>query len=92
MFIYKLLRDILKLDMGEKSCYKITDTKYLYVENWCSIDDKWFTTLELVNGEDVNDVWELYETLEIITLDYKNKAELKEGIKLILKLYKIKYK
>lgn len=89
---YKLLRNILKMDLGESNCYKIDDTKILYVENWYDEQGDWFTTLELVDGEEVNDNYKLNEILEIVTLKYKDKKEIKEGIKLVLRCYRYKYK
>lgn len=89
---YTLTKNILKMDIGETNCYQIADTKFLYVENWCDENGEWFTILELNDGEEVNDVYELNEVLEIVTLKYGNKKEIKEGIKHLLKCYRWKYK
>lgn len=80
----KLPKDILKMDLGETNCFKITDGKFLYVENWCDEGGNWFTTLELNNGSDTNDRYELDEVVEIITLEYRNKEEIMYGVMYIL--------
>ena len=65
----RLLRDILRMDLGETNCFKISDTKFLYVENWCNNDGGCFITLELNDGIEINNQYELGEILEVVTLD-----------------------
>ena len=86
MRAYMILRSILKMDIGETNCFKITNNRFLYAENWCDEDGNWFTTLELNDGEEVDGKYKLNEILEIIVFDYKDKEEIKEGIKFLLKL------
>lgn len=84
MLRYKMLKDILKMEIGEETIFKITDNRFLYVDNWCDEDGSWYTTLELIDGKETENEFDLGEILEIITLEYGNKEEIKFGIKYIL--------
>ena len=66
------------MDIGEATCFKITDNRFLYVENWCDEDGNWFTTLELNNGKEVDSRYDLDEVVEVVTLNYKDKKTIKE--------------
>lgn len=83
----RLLKDILRMDLGENDCIKVADGKFLYVENWCDTKGNCFTTLELNNGSETDEGYELDEVLEIITLEYKNKKETMYGIIYMLSQY-----
>lgn len=84
MLRYKMLREVLKMEIGEETIFKITDNRFLYADNWCDEDGSWYTTLELVDGKEIDGKFELGEILEIVTLEYGNKEEIKLGIKYIL--------
>jgi hypothetical protein len=84
MKAYMILRSVLKMDIGETNCFKIKDNRFLFVDNWCDEDGTWCTTLELTDGEEVDGKYDLREILEIVTLDYGNKEDLKDGIKFML--------
>lgn len=92
MFAYVLLKNILKMDIGETNCYQIAETKFFYVENWCDENGKLYTILELNDGEEVDDVYILNEVLEIVTVDYKNKEEIKKAIRHLLRCYRQMYR
>lgn len=91
MKLYRLSKDISKMDIGEVDCIKITDDKFLYVENWYDEKGNWFTTLELNNGEEVDGKYDLEEVIEVVTLDYGDKKAIKEGLKFMLSCCKKRY-
>ena len=84
MRICKLLRDIMKMDISETNCFKITNDKFLYVENFYDEKGNWFTILELNEGREIDNKYELEKIIEIVSLDYKNKKQIKEGLKFML--------
>ena len=53
MLRYKILKEVSKMEIGEQTCFKITDNRFLYADNWCDEDGSWYTTLEYGNKEEI---------------------------------------
>ena len=78
-----ILKEILSMTMGETNTFKITDDKYLFVDNW-NVGDRDFTSLELNSGEETEDGYVLDEVLECGTYDFGNKEDVRSGIEYMI--------
>lgn len=76
----KILKEIMTMKMGETDTFKITDNRFLFVENWSGGDGEDFTSLELNSGEEIDDTYVLDEVLECGTYDFGNKEDITSGI------------
>ena len=74
-----ILKEIMTMKMGETNTFKITDNRFLFVDNW-NFDDDNFTSLELNSGEEIEDAYVLDEILESGTYDFGNEEDIKNGI------------
>lgn len=75
----KILKEIMGMKMGETDTFKITNNRFLFVENW-SVDGEGFTSLELNSGEEIDDMYVLDEVIECGTYDFGNKEDITSGI------------
>lgn len=74
-----ILKEIMAMEMGETNTFKITDNRFLFVENWSWRDDN-FTSLELDYGKETEDGYVFNEILETATYDFGNEEDIKNGI------------
>lgn len=72
-----ILKEILSMKIGETNTFKITDNRFLFVDNWNFNDDK-FTSLELNSGKETENGYELDSILESATYDFGNKKRHKK--------------
>lgn len=75
-----LIKEILSMEMGETHTFKITDNRFLFVDNWSYGDGEDFTSLELNSGEEINETYLLDEVLECGTYDFGNEEDIRSGI------------
>lgn len=75
-----ILKEILKMEMGETKTFKISDTRFLFVDNWTVGDGEDFTSLELNTGWEEQGDFVLDKILECGTYDFKNATDIKTGI------------
>ena len=80
----KILEEILLMEMGDTNTFKITDERFLFVDNWSVGDGEDFTSLELNTGKEENGVYVLDEILECATCDFGNRAEVESAIEYII--------
>lgn len=80
----KLFQEIIKLEMGETRTLKLTENRFLFVNNWADGDGDKFTSLELNSGEDTGKEYILDEILECGTYDFQNEAEIRCGIEYMI--------
>lgn len=78
-----ILKEIMAMKMGETNTFKITDNRFLFVDNW-NFDDDNFTSLELNSGEEIEDAYLLDEVLESVTFDFGNEEDIASGIKYMI--------
>ena len=74
-----ILKEIMAMKMGETNTFKITDNRFLFVDNWNSYGDD-FTSLELNSGEEIEDGYTLDEVLECVTCDFGNEEDIRNGV------------
>jgi hypothetical protein len=74
-----ILKEILSMKMGETNTFKITDNRFLFVDNW-NVGDEDFTSLELNSGEEIDGEYVLDEILECGTYDFGNEEDIRSGI------------
>ena len=74
-----ILKEILSMEMKETNTFKITDNRFLFVDNW-SDDEEDFTSLELNSGEEIDGTYVLDEVLECGTYDFGNEEDIRSGI------------
>ena len=75
-----ILKEIMTMKMGETDTFKITDNRFLFVDNWSAGDGEDFTSLELNSGEEINGIYSLDEVLECGTYDFRNEEDIRSGI------------
>lgn len=75
-----ILKEIMAMEMGETNTFKITDNRFLFVDNWSAGDGEDFTSLELNSGEETKNGYVLDEILECGTYDFKNEEDVASGI------------
>lgn len=75
-----ILKEIMMIKMGETKTFKITDNRFLFVDNWTIGDGEYFTSLELNSGEEIDGTYVLDEVLECGTYDFGNKEDIKSGV------------
>ena len=74
-----ILKEIMTMKMGETNTFKITDNRFLFVDNW-NVGDGDFTSLELNSGKETENGYELDEVLECGTYDFRNEEDITSGI------------
>ena len=74
-----ILKEIMAMKIGETNTFKITDNRFLFVDNW-SFDDDDFTSLELNSGEEIEDEYVLDDVLDCVTCDFGNERDIARGI------------
>lgn len=74
-----ILKEILSMEKDEFAVFKITDNRFLYVDNW-NVGDGDFTSLELNSGKETEEGYELDEVLECVTYDFGNEEDIRNGI------------
>lgn len=74
-----ILKEILSMGMDEINTFKITDDRFLFVNNYC-VDGENFTSLELNSGKETEDGYELDSILECGTYDFGNEKDIRSGI------------
>ena len=74
-----ILKEILSMEMKETNTFKITDNRFLFVDNW-SDDEEDFTSLELNSGEEIDGTYVLDEVLECGTYDFGNEEDIRSGV------------
>ena len=82
--VEKLLKEILSLKMKETACFKLTDNRFLFVDNWSAGDGEDFTSLELNSGAEENGEYVLDDVLECGTYDFGNEEDIKSGIEYMI--------
>ena len=60
----KILEEIMTMEMGDTATFKITDTRFLFVDNWNVGDGEDFTSLELNSGIEEDGKYILDKILE----------------------------
>ena len=74
-----ILKEIMAMDMGDTITFKLTNNRFLFVDNW-NVGNENFTSLELNSGEETEDGYELDEVLECGTYDFRNEKDIASGI------------
>ena len=80
----KILKEIMTMKMEETSIFKITDNRFLFVDNWSAGDGEDFTSLELNSGEEIEDEYVLDGVLECGTYDFGNEEDVRSGIEYMI--------
>ena len=75
-----ILKEIMTMKMEETHTFKLTDNRFLFVDNWSAGDGEDFTSLELNSGEEIEDEYVLDEILECGTYDFRNEEDIASGI------------
>lgn len=75
-----ILKEILTMEMGETNTFKLTDNRFLFVDNWSVGDGEDFTSLELNSGEEMENKYLLDEVLECGTYNFGNEEDIRNGI------------
>jgi hypothetical protein len=80
-----ILDQILAMELGEIDTFKLSDNRFLFVDNWGWEDDEdKFTSLELNSGYEENGDYVLEQVLECGTYDFQNKEEIRSGIEYMI--------
>ena len=79
-----ILNEILSMEMGETNTFKITDNRFLFVDNWSAGDGENFTSLELNSGEEMEDTFVLDEVLECGTYNFGDEEDVRYGIEYMI--------
>lgn len=80
----KILKSVMEMEMGETNTFKITENRFLFVDNWSAGDGDNFASLELNSGEETKETYSLDEILECGTYDFGNKEEIRSGIEYMI--------
>ena len=80
----KILKEIMAMKMGETNTFKITDNRFLFVDNWSWGDGEDFTSLELNSGEETENGYSLDEILECGTYDFGNEEDVRNGVEYMI--------
>lgn len=80
----KILKKIMTMKMEETATFKLTENKFLFVDNWSAGDGEDFTSLELNSGEETEDGYVLDEVLECGTYDFGNEEDVRSGIEYMI--------
>lgn len=75
-----ILKEIMTMEMEETNTFKITDNRFLFVDNWSVDDGENFTSLELNSGEEIDGMYSLEEVLECGTYDFGNEEDIRSGL------------
>ena len=75
-----ILKEIMTMEVEETNTFKITNNRFLFVDNWSAVDGEYFTSLELNSGEEINGIYLLNEVLECGTYDFGNEEDIRSGI------------
>lgn len=76
----EILEEIMAMEMGDTATFKITDTRFLFVDNWNVGDGDDFTSLELNSGVEEDGKYVLDEVLECGTCDFGNVDEINSAL------------
>ena len=79
-----ILKEILSMEMGETNTFKITDNRFLFVDNWSVDDGEDFTSLELNSGEETENNYVLNEVLECGTYNFGDEEDIRSGIEYMI--------
>lgn len=74
-----ILKEILSMQMDETNTFKITDNRFLFVDNW-NVDGGNFTSLELNSGKETENGYILDEVLECGTYNFWDEEDIASGI------------
>lgn len=72
------------MEMEETNTFKITDNRFLFVDNWSAGDGENFTSLELNSGEETENNYVLDEVLECGTYNFGDKEDIRSGIEYMI--------
>ena len=79
-----ILNEILSMEMGETNTFKITDNRFLFVDNWSAGDGEDFTSLELNSGEETENTFVLDEVLEYGTYNFGDEEDVRYGFEYMI--------
>lgn len=80
----KILNEVMAMKMEETNTFKITENRFLFVDNWSCGDGEDFTSLELNSGEETEGGYVLDEVLECGTYDFGNEEDVRSGIEYMI--------
>lgn len=79
-----ILKEIMAMDMEETATFKLSENRFLFVDNWSAGDGDDFTSLELNSGEEEDGVYVLCDVLECGTYDFKDGADIRCGLEYMM--------
>lgn len=80
----KIFKSVMEMKIGENDTFKITESRFLFVDNWSMGDGENFTSLELNSGEETEESYSLDEILDCGTYDFGNEEEIRNGIEYMI--------
>lgn len=79
-----ILQEIVSMDMEETATFKLSENRFLFVDNWSAGDGDDFTSLELNSGEEEDGLYVLGEVLECGTYDFGNEEDVRSGVEYMM--------
>lgn len=79
-----ILKEILSMEMEETNTFKLTENRFLFVDNWSAGDGENFTSLELNSGEETENNYVLDEVLECGTYNFGDEEDIRSGIEYMI--------
>ena len=79
-----ILQEIMSMEMGETATFKLSDDRFLFVDNWSAGDGDDFTSLELNSGEEEDGSYVLEKVLECGTYDFGDEEDVRSGVEYML--------
>ena len=79
-----ILQEIMSMDMEETATFKLSENRFLFVDNWSAGDGDDFTSLELNSGEEEDGCYVLDQILECGTYDFGNEEDVRSGVEYMM--------
>lgn len=79
-----ILQEIMSMDMEETATFKLSENRFLFVDNWSAGDGDDFTSLELNSGTEEDGLYVLGEVLECGTYDFGNEEDVRRGVEYMM--------
>lgn len=78
-----ILNLILDMKLGEIDTIKLTDNRFLFIDNWGDEEES-FTSLELNAGYEEDNSYILDDVLECGTYNFQDRKDIESGIEYII--------
>ena len=79
-----ILQKIMSMDMEEIATFKLSENRFLFVDNWSAGDGDDFTSLELNSGAEEDGCYVLDQILECGTYDFGNEEDVRSGVEYMM--------